>query len=104
MEVEGGRFVGCSVGIEDKPAGGRAHGLAERLLADGFAMVRPQRLFVRDRRAGVNCPCCKSEIFGSTHASGVRTVAKPRVVDCFFSPRHHYVARQHLVMRRSFPT
>ncbi len=26
-----GRFVGCSVGMEDKPAGGRAHGLAERL-------------------------------------------------------------------------
>ena len=52
MEVEGGRFVGCSVGIEDKPAGGQAHGLAERLLADSLAMVRHRRLFVRDRRAG----------------------------------------------------
>ena len=31
MEVEGGCFVGCSVGIEDKPAGGRAYGLTERL-------------------------------------------------------------------------
>ena len=26
-----GRFVGCSVGIEEKPAGGRAHGLTEQL-------------------------------------------------------------------------
>ena len=29
-----GRFAGCSVGIEDKPAGGRAHGLTEQILAD----------------------------------------------------------------------
>ena len=34
MEVEGGRFVRCSVGTEDKPAGGRAHTLTEQLLAD----------------------------------------------------------------------
>ena len=31
MEVEGGRFFGCSVGIEDKPAGDPAHGLTEQL-------------------------------------------------------------------------
>ena len=52
MEVEGGRFVGCSVGIEDKPVGGRAHGLAERLLADRSCDGSTRRLFVRDRRAG----------------------------------------------------
>ena len=42
MEVEGGRFVGCSVGIEDKPAGGRAHGLTEQLLADRSAGINPE--------------------------------------------------------------
>ena len=31
MEVEGGRFVCLSVGIEDKPAGDRAHDLTEQL-------------------------------------------------------------------------
>ena len=31
MEVEEGRFVGCSVGTEDKPAGGRAHTLTKQL-------------------------------------------------------------------------
>ena len=31
MEVEGGRFVGCSVAIEGEREGGRAHGLTERL-------------------------------------------------------------------------
>ena len=31
VEVEGGRFVGCSVAIEGKPARGRDHGLTERL-------------------------------------------------------------------------
>ena len=37
MEVEGGRFFGCSVGIEDKPAGDPAHGLTEQLLTDRSA-------------------------------------------------------------------
>ena len=41
MEVEGGRFVGCSVGIEDKPAGGRAPGLTERLPSTCNCSVRP---------------------------------------------------------------
>ena len=31
MEVEGGHFVGCSVAIEDVPAGDRARSLTERL-------------------------------------------------------------------------
>ena len=34
MEVEEVGFVGCSVGIEDESAGGRAYDLTEQLLAD----------------------------------------------------------------------
>ena len=57
MEVEWGRFVGCSVGIEDKPAGSRAHGLTEQLLADKLAEYQPWSLYVRGCRVEWQAAC-----------------------------------------------
>ena len=69
MEVEGGCFVGCSVGIEDKHAGGRAHGLAEQLLADRSCDGSTSESLRPGPSSGVaSCPCCGLEI------AGVRTV------------------------------
>ena len=39
LEVKGGHFVGCSVAIEGIPAGGRAHGLTERLPGAGSGIA-----------------------------------------------------------------
>ena len=43
IEVEGGIFVGCLVGIEDNSTGGRAHGLTEQL---GQPSINPESGFV----------------------------------------------------------
>ena len=82
MEVEGGRFVGCSVGTEDKPAGGRAHTLTEQLLADK-SCDRSTRETLRPKPPSevASCPCRGSEISGCEHAPGL-PLSLPSVVCC----------------------